>query len=278
MFTGMLVFTTSLLGPIFAAIVASGLALVAWLLQKLMPRLRQFGIRHLLLATTAVACLLGLARLVPELQEALIGTAQMIGLLIIGAAPTLAFLSFSRASAAAFHIRARQGTSARAVPLVTTVALWLAGFWMTWKWALESMMVEYSKLPTTNPNCFVSSSAACGHRWLVKSTALPGGQLVNRQMKRLKFLEFALAAVFPTLHSVVRGIYDHLGPPLASICRRNVWIADATYLALKPVEQLAVLVQRLMAIHPGDIDRIYGATVQGLGQPDCHEKHEKAQE
>lgn len=79
-----------------------------------------------------------------------------------------------------------------------------------------------------------SSAAAHGHHWLVRAESAAGGSAaVNLQMRRLKLLEFALAAACPRLHRFARRSYNRLGPPLARICRRTAWLADAAYAALE---------------------------------------------
>ena len=120
------------------------------------------------------------------------------------------------------------------------------------------MLVEYSKLPLTDPACYVCSAAAHGHPGWVRSMPVgPAGIRVNGQLRRLKFLEFALMAAFPTGHRMLRLIYDRIGPPLASVCRRNRWFADATFCMLVPIELSAIAVQRIFGFRNDSVERLY---------------------
>jgi hypothetical protein len=143
---------------------------------------------------------------------------------------------------------------------------WLLGFGASWKFSLDAMMAEYSKLPTAPPSCYISSAAACGHPRFVGVTQFSKLNRVsdcraafplNAQMCRLKFLEFALAAFSPNLHRLVRRAYDVIGPRAAAVCRRNVWFADASYMALKPVEFAAYLVQVSSRVSSRQVCRLY---------------------
>jgi hypothetical protein len=141
------------------------------------------------------------------------------------------------------------------------IVAWLAG----WVFAVERMLVEYSKLPASNSNCYVANAAAHGHARLVGAQRMMIGERVvwvNPQMRRLKFVELALRALSPSLHRRLRLVYDFVGPRLARVCRSNRWFADATYLALKPVEWAAVLFGRWLGIHPDLIDRLYATLAE----------------
>ena len=124
------------------------------------------------------------------------------------------------------------------------------------------MLVEYAKLPANPPNCYVSSAAANGHSKLVKSfyvqaKAGANGYWVNRQMQRLKFLEFALKGISPRTHGCIRVGYNLIGPMLARLCKCNRLLADLTFLMLKPLELLAVLIQKAMHVPEKAIQGIY---------------------
>jgi len=123
------------------------------------------------------------------------------------------------------------------------------------------MLNKYSQLPLTRPNdCFVCSAAAYGHKQIVLSkpvVILGQVHMINHQLRRLKFLEIALMAVFPSLHRMIRSLYNRVGPLVARPARKSRWYADACYLSLKPVEWLAVLIQNMARIPESKIDRIY---------------------
>ena len=84
---------------------------------------------------------------------------------------------------------------------------------------------------------------------------------INRQMCRLKFLEFALLAFSPRLHRRIRSFYDLFGPKAAKICQRNVWFSDATYVLLKPIEFVALILSMFAGISRVDMDGVYGTLV-----------------
>ncbi|MEZ6109627.1 MAG: DUF6688 family protein [Pirellulaceae bacterium] len=76
-----------------------------------------------------------------------------------------------------------------------------------------------------------------------------GPILVNDQMRRLKFLEFALQAAHPRIHGKVRGVYDRR-PAVAAGCRASAYLADGACLLLKPLEWVAEML-RMAASIPG---------------------------
>ncbi|MCY2976133.1 MAG: hypothetical protein NTW52_15870 [Planctomycetota bacterium] len=123
------------------------------------------------------------------------------------------------------------------------------------------MLNKYSQLPLTRPNdCFVCSAAAYGHKQIVLSqpvVILGQVHMINHQLQRLKFLEIVLLAAFPSLHRMIRGVYNRIGPMVALPARRNRWYADVCYLILKPLEGFAVFVQNIARIPQSKIDSIY---------------------
>jgi hypothetical protein len=148
--------------------------------------------------------------------------------------------------------------------LQTTVVAWGTAA-TAWFAATTSsillMLNKYSQLPLTRPNdCYVCSAAAYGHKQIVLSkpvVILGQVHMINHQLQRLKFLEFALMAVFPLCHRMIRSIYNRVGPVIARPARKSRWYADACYLSLKPIEWLAVFVQTIARIPESKIDRIY---------------------
>lgn len=134
--------------------------------------------------------------------------------------------------------------------LVTLLIAWL----IQWRFAILAMLDEYSKLPTTDPNCYLSSAASYGHPLLTRATRR--GQ-VTVCMRRLKFLEIAFKVSMPATHRLVRRGYDVFCPPLARFCQRNTLPASATCLALMPLEILAELLRVGLRIERRRIDAIY---------------------
>lgn len=130
-----------------------------------------------------------------------------------------------------------------------------------WRTSLNLMMEEYAKLPTTNPNCYVSSAAANGHPDFVRSRAVRCSQgnivLINQQMRRVKFLELALMCFSPYLHRWVRKTYDRIGPTLARILCSHPLLADIAFVLLVPFEGLAELIRLALGIPNKAIARMY---------------------
>ncbi len=106
----------------------------------------------------------------------------------------------------------------------------------------------YDALPTESPrgygDCFVVSAAAMGHPRFVGSSADPqSGRRVNGQLLRLWALEQRLASSRPVAHRCLRRCYDIVGPVMARRIR-SPYVADAVYVALKPLEWLALWLLR----------------------------------
>ena len=257
-FVVLLFYTTVLYSQFFAVIAAPTIALVVFVGGKIIRK--QFSIAYLMIMTACVAVVLCVMPLVFE-TRAITGFFFISCLVLVGASPTLGFITFLRASIAANFIDRKIGTEnnpGSVTKLLIAPFGWLISYVVSWKVALGIEAVEYAKLPLTDPNCYVSSAAAHGHRRFVQSHR-PNQNfgLVNQQMKRVKFLEFALVALAPRLHKTVRSVYNRIGPVLASVCRSSVWFADATFILLKPVEIMAVGVQRILKIDSDLVDRIY---------------------
>ncbi|MEX0774939.1 MAG: DUF6688 family protein [Phycisphaeraceae bacterium] len=128
--------------------------------------------------------------------------------------------------------------------------LWLSGWGASWAAGVHLALIEYAKLPLTPPqDCYVCTAAAHGHGRVVRAheVSLSHGtsSRVNDQMRRLKAAELALAVVAPRAQRFCRRIYDRLGPRLARRLRHPL-LADAAYLALKPLEWLAMALLRLV--------------------------------
>lgn len=120
------------------------------------------------------------------------------------------------------------------------VCTWLAAHFGAWRAAVDRMLIEYAKLPTTPPtSCYVCTAAAKGHGWLTRTQRrrCPSGERyrVNNQMRRLKAVELILRHTSPRMHHACRAIYDRTGPALAARLD-HPWLADVAYLSLKPLE------------------------------------------
>lgn len=252
-----LVYVVAFISQFAALFVAPGLMLSVWTVQQVVRK--RFSILFIMILTTAIAALLSIAVATVEqgdLFEFFGGTY----LFTVAATPTLCVITFLRTSVAASVVNARLAFRDEVNPSrwawLAAWGTWLAGYAATWKVALEIEAVEYAKLPTTNPNCFVCSAAARGHASLVGSERC-GDLVVNSQMKRLKLLEFAIQLAFPRSHRVIRRVYNLVGPRLAIICRRNVWFADIAFLFFKPLEWIALAVQKCANVSQQIVDGIY---------------------
>ncbi|KPJ52463.1 MAG: hypothetical protein AMS16_06345 [Planctomycetes bacterium DG_58] len=178
---------------------------------------------------------------------------------VLGGAPFWAFTVYSVATLWTWK-------RVRMEPMRVWIKALVASTWMTayavaWWYALLKMFEAYAALPTSPPSCYVATAAARGHGRLVKSEPVVLGHgtalHVNPQMRTLKCAELLLKAASPRIHRTCRRIYDTLGPPLAA-CLVHPVLADAAYLALKPVEWLAKAVMRLLIPKADDLaDRIY---------------------
>ena len=104
-------------------------------------------------------------------------------------------------------------------------------------------MHYYESLPDTQPSgCFIVTAASRGHSRLVGSWYdARRGKRVNQQLLMMWRFEQWLALSLPRLHGWLRRHYNRWGPQVARRIRRR-WQADATYLALKPVEWFAATV------------------------------------
>jgi len=117
---------------------------------------------------------------------------------------------------------------------------WAGGLAAT-VWAKCAAAVSYwNSLPDEPPSCFVVSAAARGHPWLTGSRANPRtGRMENLQLRRLRAFEALVAAAEPSLHRLLRRVYNAIGPAVAAGVRRRL-AADAAYLLLKPLELTAL--------------------------------------
>lgn len=128
--------------------------------------------------------------------------------------------------------------------------IWLGGWGASWGGAIHLMLIEYSKLPLTKPDCYVSTVAARGHPWIVGSEEARVSHTVtirvNDQMRRLKAAELVLSVILPHCHRFCRRVYNFLGPKLARRLNHPL-LADVAYLTLKPLEWMCMGMLRLVA-------------------------------
>jgi hypothetical protein len=133
------------------------------------------------------------------------------------------------------------------------------GYAAAWPMAVSQAQIVYSSLPTQPPGCYVCTASARGHRWLTGAEPVRFGDgcvvLVTRQMRILKAAELLLAERVPRCHRALRGVYDRVGPAMASRIV-SPWFADTSYVLLIPVALVARVALRLLG-RSGTIHRAY---------------------
>jgi hypothetical protein len=123
-----------------------------------------------------------------------------------------------------------------------------AGSLPLWVWSILWSQKIYNSLPDVAPSCFVVTAASRGHCRVVGplfEIARRGGtRFANRQLLTFWQFEEAWLNHFPRIHRCFRRIYNCIGPAIA---RRltTPWLADAAYLALKPLEIAAAFIARI---------------------------------
>jgi hypothetical protein len=124
---------------------------------------------------------------------------------------------------------------------------WFTSFIAAWAESYTLAIKAYEALPKTNPDCYIATAAAKGHRKVVGSWS-SADTLINSQVAILKAGERSIARRCPRVHQTMRSVYDFLGPGIAHRMT-NPFIADLAYLMLKPVEWMTAAV---MSIAPRD--------------------------
>lgn len=135
--------------------------------------------------------------------------------------------------------RSRPDYMAHAVAIGGSVPFWIGSLaWARW---------IYASLPDNPPDCFVVTAATRGHEAFVGPfvEVMHRGRTrrANRQLATLWELESRWSAGAPKSHAVFRGLYNRVGPVIAARIR-SPWLADAAFVALKPVEMAAGLFNR----------------------------------
>lgn len=123
---------------------------------------------------------------------------------------------------------------------LATIPSWL----ISWLWSKHI----YDSLPTTPPqSCFVVTAASTGHAKLVgpfvEIERLGEAFQANQQLITFWKFESLWHKKFPRSHNLFRRIYNRIGPIIAARIQ-SPWLADVFYVALKPVELTAKLINR----------------------------------
>ncbi len=245
-----IVATSSIVTFVFAGIVAPIFAVAIFLIAYFAKRFRRFSILHLLLFTTVIAILCGIFQVADAWRRL-----YESPLIIAAATPTLNFITYVRATMMILREQAYDPKTEREGPLKGLIAFFaLVATWaISWRIEIEVMLAEYGKLPTTDPNCYLSAAANHRHAWLFHKPH----QQVSIQTKRLKFLEIGLHCAAPKFHAALRRIYDRHGPPLARFCQKSRWFADVTYLVLLPLEVVAAMLHYVIQAPIARIQEMY---------------------
>jgi hypothetical protein len=247
----------NLLGwSVVSAIAVSVVLGVGWLLLYVW---RKFGQR----AVWVIVGLVGLALAIATLLSAFadLGEAPFMPFFLVMVGNlyfSTAFALTSYAAMAIIILRCRQTERFRFSLLqLLGVFLWAGWYFGAWRISFRTMLEEYAALPTAPSDCYVSSAAARGHGWLVRTGSYQtyggGSQPANDQMRYLKAAELALASANPLCHRACRWVYDRCGRVLAAALIHPL-LADLAYLTLKPAEWLARRVLGLL--FPGENERI----------------------
>jgi hypothetical protein len=229
---------------ILAAVVIGQRALDAT--RKPKPRQRRNWQVSLVVAVLTITVLIGIG----------VATRGLVLMVVLLGGPYLMLLCMSAALCRVYRTDFSQPAQrSKPIPVATTAL----GYTAAWPIAISQAQIVYSSLPTTSPACYVCTASAHGHRWLTRATPVqfPDGRvmLVTKQMRTLKAAEQLIAARFPRLHRSMRGVYDRVGPRIASRIRSR-WLADVSYLFFTPIALAAWLILNLLG-RSRDIDRAY---------------------
>ncbi|MCI0551608.1 MAG: hypothetical protein L0287_11690 [Anaerolineae bacterium] len=200
-----------------------------WVVRKWDARRARSGLAILVLIVIVIAIIVNREEFFPLFLA-------IVALVI--AAP---FWSFLMAGQAAIWLSKNYETRFT-LPRGLGITAWLVAYAAAWRYDILKMYVEYAKLPTAPPDCYIATAAARGHPTFVRSWSVQRADgksmQVNAQMQILKCAELASIVVVPRLHQYIRELYDATGKPLARMIR-NPFLADVAYLLLKPFEWFA---------------------------------------
>ena len=110
---------------------------------------------------------------------------------------------------------------------------------------------------------YLCTVAACGHPAIVKPRAIGRRHgnpiIVNRQLQVANAFEELIQRSIPKLHRIIRKAYDDYGYQLSAKIT-TPWSSTLTYLLMKPLEYLFLLILYLFCIEPEKmIERQYKA-------------------
>lgn len=233
-----------------------------FLISLVLPQAKRVTIFQLMLLTTLVAIPVAVLTSLSGGVEALFGGTLMALFWICAATPLLNLFTYTEI---AYSMLAEWRRSRKLE--YSLLGAWIIAWLASIKLAIDATLADYTSLPTTAPNCYISSAAAHGHPdWVGSRSHLAELEQtgrtkptfpVNLQMCRLKFLELCLIVLAPRLAHRLRRLYDRLGPYAAHLCQRNRWFADFSYLMLKPFEWFAEGLRKCLRIPLGTVRELY---------------------
>ncbi len=139
--------------------------------------------------------------------------------------------------------------SAFTLPRRFGILAWLAAYGSALRFNILKTIELYNALPTQPPNCYIATAAAKGHARIVGSWSVKRNDgtamRVNRQLQRLKVVELAIMAMIPSVHALMRRIYDVVGRRLAAHIQ-NPLLADVAFLLLLPLEWISFFGLKLL--------------------------------
>ena len=101
---------------------------------------------------------------------------------------------------------------------------------------------------------YLCTAAAGGHRKVVKPIRMGERHghsvIVNRQLLIANAFENVLEERTPKFHRAVRAFYDKYGFPVADLIRTNKIACDITYIIMKPLEWIFLLVLYMVDSNP----------------------------
>lgn len=159
------------------------------------------------------------------------------------------------------HAKSRGGWSLMSLMGIST---WVVGLFGSWRAAMDLAIAHYAYLPKENPNCFVCSAAARGHRRFVGAVPIrlcdADVLWVNQQLRIFKAAEIVISVKSPKVHRILRGVYNAIGPRLARQLSAP-WAADAAYMILKPAEWTARVVLGIAGVRRDSVARLYAGPI-----------------
>ena len=126
----------------------------------------------------------------------------------------------------------------------------IKAFTQTSDWMLSK---QISPPPIVHYSHYLCTVSIRGHRRLVKPTryGIRGGEkiVVNRQLCIANAFEELIMERTPRFHRMIRNFYDKYGYPISKLIR-TAWLADLTYLIMKPLEWIFLIVLYLLDNKP----------------------------